>query len=184
VAAHTHGKQGVIWASEAGVRSVEHASYMDDEAARVLKKNGTYYIPTLYVVEPILDPGNPLKIEAENLAKAREVRRHMRGAFRAALRAGVKIAFGTDARESPHGTQTSEFKIYVEVGMTPMQAIQSATRVAAECIGWEKKVGTVEPGRYADLVGVRGDPNADITELERVPWVMKGGKVFKNELTR
>jgi len=72
----------------------------------------------------------------------------------------------------------------VEEGMTPMQAIQSATRVAAECIGWEKKVGTVEPGRYADLVAVRGDPNADITELERVPWVMKGGKVFKNELTR
>ena len=184
VAAHTHGKQGVIWASEAGVRSVEHASYMDDEAARVLKKNGTYYIPTLYVVEPILDPGNPLKIEAENLAKAREVRRHMRGAFRAALRAGVKIAFGTDAGVFPHGTQTREFKIYVEEGMTPMQAIQSATRVAAECIGWEKKVGTVEPGRYADLVAVRGDPIADITELERVPWVMKGGKVFKNELTR
>jgi len=181
VAAHAHGKQAIMWASEAGVRSVEHASYMDDEAARVLKKNGTWYVPTLYVVEPILAEGNPLHIPEENLAKAREVRQHMRGAFRAALRNGVKIAFGSDAGVFPHGDQVREFKIYVAEGMSPMAAIRTATSAAAEMIGWEK-VGAVEPGRYADLVAVSGDPLADITELERVKWVMKGGRVVKDEL--
>jgi len=184
VAAHCHGKEGMIWASNAGVRSIEHGSYMDDEAARVLKKNGTYYVPTLYVIEPILAPGNPLKIQEENLAKAREVKGHMRNAFRVALKEGVKIAFGTDAGVFPHGDQGREFKIYVDEGMTPMRATQSATRVASECIGWERKVGTVERGKYADLVAVTGDPLADITELERVKWVMKGGLVVKDQLGR
>jgi imidazolonepropionase-like amidohydrolase len=184
VAAHAHGKQAIIWASNAGVRSVEHASYMDDEAAKVLKKNGTWYVPTLYVVEPILAPGNPLHIQDENLAKAREVRGHMRGAFRAAMRNGVKIAFGTDAGVFPHGDQVREFKIYVSEGMSPMAAIKTATSSAAELIGWEKKVGTVESGRYADMVAVSADPLKDITELERVAWVMKGGKVYKDELRR
>ena len=184
VAAHTHGKEGIIWASNAGVRSVDHASYMDAEAARTLKRNGAYYVPTLYVVEPILAEGNPLKIQEENLAKARVVRGFMRKAFRTALGAGVKIAFGTDAGVFPHGTQAKEFKIYVDEGMTPMQAIQSATRVAAECMGWERKVGAIATGRNADLIAVRGDPLRDITELERVKWVMKGGKVAKDELTR
>jgi imidazolonepropionase-like amidohydrolase len=182
VAAHAHGKQAIIWASNAGVRSIEHGSYMDDEAARVLKKNGTWYVPTLYVVETILAPGNPLKIQEENLAKAREVKGHMRGAFRAALRNGVKIAFGTDAGVFPHGDQVREFKIYVDEGLTPMQAIQTATRNAAELIGWETRVGTIERGKYADLVAVAGDPLKDITELERVRWVMKGGVVEKDEL--
>ena len=182
VAAHAHGKQAIMWASEAGVRSVEHASYMDDEAARVLRKNGTWYVPTLYVVEPILAEGNPLHIQEENLAKAREVRLHMRSAFRAALRNGVKIAFGSDAGVFPHGDQVREFKIYVAEGLSPMAAIKTATSAAAEMIGWEKRVGAVEPGRYADLVAVSGDPLADITELERVKWVMKGGRVVKDEL--
>ena len=184
VAAHAHGKQAIIWASNAGVRSVEHASYMDDEAARVLKKNGTWYVPTLYVIEPILAPGNPLHILDENLAKAREVRGHMRGAFHAALRNGVNIAFGSDAGVFPHGDQVREFKIYVSEGMSPMAAIKTATSSAAEMIGWSKQVGTVEGGKYADLVAVPGDPLKDITELERVKWVMKGGKVYKDELRR
>ena len=181
VAAHAHGKQAIIWASNAGVRSIEHGSYMDQEAARVLKKNGTWYVPTLYLVEPILAEGNPLHIPEENLAKAREVRQHMRGAFRAALRNGVKIAFGSDAGVFPHGDQVREFKIYVAEGMSPMAAVKTATSAAAEMIGWEK-VGAVEPGRYADLIAVSGDPLADITQLERVKWVMKGGRVVKDEL--
>jgi len=184
VAAHAHGKQGILWASEAGVRSIEHGSYMDDEAARALKKNGTWYVPTLYVVEPILAPGNPLKIQDENLAKARVVKEHMRRAFRVALKTGVRIAFGTDAGVFAHGDQGREFKIYVDEGMTPMQAIQSATRSAAELMGWERKVGTIERGRFADLVAVAGDPLRDITQLERVKWVMKGGTVVKSELAR
>jgi imidazolonepropionase-like amidohydrolase len=173
-----------MWASQAGVRSVEHASYMDDEAAKLLKKNGTWYVPTLYVIEPILAPGNPLHISEESLAKAREVKQHMRAAFRAALKAGVSIAFGSDAGVFPHGDQVREFKIYVSEGMTPMAAIKTATTSAAELIGWEKKVGAVERGKYADLVAVSGDPLKDITELERVKWVMKGGKVVKDELGR
>ena len=184
VAAHCHGKEGMIWASNAGVRSIEHGSYLDAEAAQVLKRNGTYYVPTQYVVEPILAEGNPLRIQPENLAKARAVREQMHDAFKTALREGVKVAFGTDAGVFPHGTQTREFRIYVDQGMTPMQAIQSATRVAAECMGWEKRVGTVEPGRLADLIAVRGDPLKDITELERVKWVMKGGKIYRDELRR
>jgi imidazolonepropionase-like amidohydrolase len=184
VVAHTHGKEGMIWASEAGVRSVDHASYMDAEAARVLRRNGTWYVPTLYVIEPIIAPGNPLKISEESLEKARVVRSHMRSAFRAAMKEGVKVAFGTDAGVFPHGTQAREFKIYVEEGMTPMQAIRSATAAAAECIGWDRRVGAVEAGRFADLVAVSGDPLADITELERVKWVMKGGRVVRDDLAR
>jgi len=182
VAAHAHGKEAIIMASNAGVRSVEHGSYMDDEAAKVLKKNGTWYVPTLYVVEPILAAGNPLKVREESLNKAREVRVHMRAAFRSAMRNGVKIAFGTDAGVFPHGDQVHEFKIYVDEGMTPMQAIQTATLSGAELIGWPGKVGVVAPGAWADLVAVSGDPLKDITELERVKWVMKGGTVWKDAL--
>lgn len=184
VAAHCHGKEGMIWASQAGVRSIEHGTYMDAEAAAVLKKNGTWYVPTLYVVEPILADGNPLQITPGSLKKAQEVRGYMHGAFRTAVKYGVRIAFGTDAGVFPHGTQTKEFKIYTDLGMTPMQAIQTATTSAAELMGWTGKVGVIAPGAYADLVAVSGDPTRDITELERVKWVMKGGALVKDELGR
>jgi imidazolonepropionase-like amidohydrolase len=184
VAAHCHGKEGMIWVSEAGARSVEHGTYMDAEAAAVLKRNGTWYVPTLYVIEPIIAPGNPLKIPEQSLQKAQVVRGHMRNAFRAAVRLGVKIAFGTDAGVFPHGTQAKEFKIYTDLGMTPMQAIQSATRSAAELMGWSGRVGVVAPGSFADMIAVSGDPTRDITELERVKWVMKGGRVYKDERTK
>ena len=182
VAAHCHGKEGMIWVSNAGARSIEHGTYMDAEAAAVLKKNGTWYVPTLHVVDPILAEGNPLKIPEGSLAKARAVRGYMRDAFREAVKQGVKIAFGTDAGVFPHGTQTVEFAIYTELGMTPMQAIQTATTSAAELMGWSGKVGVIAPGAYADLVAVSGDPTRDIRELERVKWVMKGGAVVKDEL--
>ena len=184
VAAHCHGKEGMIWASNAGARSIEHGTYMDTEAAQVLKKNGTWYVPTLYVVEPIIAPGNPLKIPEQNLAKARAVHMQMHEAFKTALKVGVKIAFGTDVGVFPHGTQAKEFKIYTELGMTPMQAIQTATTSAAELMSWSGKVGVVAKGSYADMVAVSGDPTKDITELERVKWVMKGGKVYKDGLKR
>jgi imidazolonepropionase-like amidohydrolase len=182
VAAHAHGKQAIMWASEAGVHSIEHGSYMDDEAARVLKKNGTWYVPTQYVVEPILAPGNPLHVPDESLAKAREVRGHMRAALRAAMRNGVRIAFGSDAGVFPHGDQVREFKIYVDEGMTPMQAIRTCTVNAAELMGWSDRVGDVARGHFADLIATHGDPLRDITELERVAWVMKGGVVVKDQL--
>jgi len=182
VAAHCHGKEGMIWASNAGVRSIEHGTYMDTEAAQVLKKNGTWYVPTLYVLEPLLAPGNPLKITEQSLQKTREVEGHMHNAFKTALKVGVKIAFGTDAGVFPHGTQVKEFKIYTDLGMTPMQAIQTATTSAAELMSWSGKVGVVAKGSYADMVAVSGDPTKDITELERVKWVMKSGKVYKDQL--
>lgn len=184
VAAHCHGKEGMIWASNAGVKSIEHATYMDHEAALVLKRNGTWYVPTLYVIEPILADGNPLKVQPGSLAKARVVRDLMREAFRNALRNGVKIAFGTDVGVFTHGTQAHEFAIYTQLGMTPMQAIQSATLGGAEIMGWSGKVGVVARGAWADLVAVSGDPTRDITELERVKWVMKGGQVLRDELGR
>jgi imidazolonepropionase-like amidohydrolase len=118
------------------------------------------------------------------VVKARVVKDHMRRAFRTALKEGVKIAFGTDAGVFPHGAQARELKIYVDEGMSPMQAIQAATRSAAKCIGWQDHVGTVEPGKYADLIAVAGDPLSDITQLEQVKWVMKGGAVVKDELGR
>jgi imidazolonepropionase-like amidohydrolase len=155
---------------------------MDDEAARVLRKNGTWYIPTLYVVEPIIAEGNPLKIAQENLDKAHVVKDHMRRAFRAALRNGVKIGFGTDAGVFAHGTQGKEFQIYVDEGMSPMRAIQSATRDAAECLGWTGRAGEIRPGAWADMIAVSGDPLRNISELESVDWVMKAGKVWKDEL--
>ena len=182
VAAHCHGKEGMIWVSNAGARSIEHGTYMDAEAAAVLKKNGTWYVPTLYVIEPILAEGNPLKIPAQSIDKARAVRGSMREAFRTAVKQGVKIAFGTDAGVFPHGTQMKEFKIYTDLGMTPMQAIGSATTSAAELMGWSGKVGVVARGAFADMIAVSGDPMKDITELERVKWVMKGGKVYKDVL--
>jgi imidazolonepropionase-like amidohydrolase len=182
VAAHCHGKEGMIWVSEAGARSIEHGTYMDAEAAAVLKRNGTWYVPTLHVVDPILAAGNPLRVPEQSLEKARVVRHQMREAFKSAVRAGVKIAFGTDAGVFTHGTQAKEFKIYTELGLTPMQAIQSATRGAAELMDWSGRVGVVATGAYADMIAVRGDPTRDITELERVKWVMKGGRVYKDEL--
>jgi imidazolonepropionase-like amidohydrolase len=184
VAAHCHGKEGMIWVSNAGARSIEHGTYMDAEAAAVLKKNGTWYVPTLYVIEPILAPGNPLKIPEQSLEKARGVRSHMREAFKTALKSGVRIAFGTDAGVFPHGTQVKEFKIYTDLGMTPMQAILTATMSAADLMSWSGKVGVVASGSYADMIAVAGDPLRDITELERVKWVMKGGKVYKDDLKR
>ena len=183
VAAHCHGKEGMIWVSNAGARSIEHGTYMDAEAAAVLKRNGTWYVPTLYVIEPILAEGNPLHVPEGSLAKARAVRGQMREAFKVALRNGVKIAFGTDAGVFPHGTQTKEFAIYTSLGMTPMQAIQTATTSAADLMGWSGKVGVVAPGAWADMVAVSGDPTRDVTELERVKWVMKGGVVYKDALT-
>ncbi len=184
VAAHCHGKEGMIWVSNAGARSIEHGTYMDAEVAAVLKKNGTWYVPTLYVVEPIVAAGNPLKIPEQSLEKARAVHGHMHSAFRLAVKSGVKIAFGTDAGVFPHGTQAREFKIYTDLGLTPMQAIATATTGAAELLGWSGKVGVVAKGAYADMIAVSGDPTKDVTELERVKWVMKGGKVHKDELKR
>jgi imidazolonepropionase-like amidohydrolase len=180
VAAHAHGAQGVIWASEAGVDSVEHGHLMNDEAIATLKKNGTYLVPTLYLMD--WQRENAAQANLPDFAKRKMELVSETGKMNAkkAFAAGVKIGFGTDAAVYPHGLNAHEFAVYVKLGMTPLQAIQTATINDADLLGWSDKVGTIEPGKWADIVAVEGDPLADVTTLERVKFVMKGGEVVKN----
>ena len=181
VAAHAHGAQGILWASEAGVDSVEHGSYIDDAGIAEMKKNGTYLVPTLYVAQWVVDNAERMHLTANMLDKAREVLPIARKKVARAFAAGVKVAFGTDAGVYPHGTNAHEFAVMVKVGLSPLQAIQAATVNAADLMGWPGRVGTVEAGKWADIIAVDGDPLQDVTTLERVKFVMKGGVVVKNE---
>jgi imidazolonepropionase-like amidohydrolase len=181
VAAHAHGAQGVIWASEAGVDSVEHGHLMNDEAVATLKKNGTYLVPTLYLIDWQMENAAQANLPDFLKQKMGMVSQKAKANVKKAFDAGVKIGFGTDAAVYPHGLNAHEFAVYVKLGMTPLQAIQTATLNDADLLGWSDKVGTVEAGKFADLIAVDGDPLADVTTLERVKFVMKGGEVVKNE---
>jgi imidazolonepropionase-like amidohydrolase len=182
VAAHAHGAEGIVAALKAGVRTVDHGSMLDDRAIAMLKARKAYYVPTLYVGEIVVREGKAMGVPESEIERSRLMGAHRAAAFRRALAAGLPIPFSTDAGVFPHGHNAREFAVRVREGETPMQAIVSATRVAAEAIGWSDRVGTIEPGRYADLVAVAGDPLADITELERVRFVMKGGAVVRHDL--
>ncbi|MGA9799119.1 MAG: amidohydrolase family protein [Terriglobales bacterium] len=181
VAAHAHGAQGILWASEAGVDSIEHGSYIDDAAIAEMKKNGTYLVPTLYLADWFLDNAERLHVPPEMIAKGREVMPAARKNIAHAFASGVKVAFGTDAAVYPHGLNAHEFAVMVKLGLTPLQAIQSSTINAADLLGWSDKMGTVEVGKWGDIIAVDGDPLQDVTTLERVKFVMKGGEVVKNE---
>jgi imidazolonepropionase-like amidohydrolase len=180
VAAHAHGAEGIRWASEAGVDSIEHGSYIDDAAIAVMKKNGTYLVPTLYLADWFLANAEKIGTPAELIAKGREVMPAARKNVARAFAAGVKVGFGTDAAVYPHGLNAHEFAVMVKLGLTPLQAIQAATINDADLLGWSDKIGTIEAGKWADIVAVDGDPLADVTSLERVKFVMKGGEVVKN----
>jgi imidazolonepropionase-like amidohydrolase len=180
VAAHAHGAQGIRWASEAGVDSIEHGSYIDDAAIAEMKKNGTYLVPTLYLMDWFFENAEKIGTPAELIAKGHEVMPAARKNVARAFAAGVKVGFGTDAAVYPHGLNAHEFAVMVKLGLTPLQAIQAATVNDADLLGWSDKVGTIEEGKWADLVAVDGDPLADVTTLERVKFVMKGGEVIKN----
>jgi imidazolonepropionase-like amidohydrolase len=162
-------------AAEGAARGASKAP--DDPAASF-----TYYVPTLYVTEAILQEGKALNVPESEIQRSRAIASFKIASFRKALRAGLPIPFGTDAGVFPHGRNAREFAIRVREGESPMQAIVSATRVSAEAIGWSDRVGTLEAGKYADLVAVSADPLGDITELERVRWVMKGGIIYRDEL--
>jgi imidazolonepropionase-like amidohydrolase len=181
VAAHAHGAQAILWASEAGVDSIEHGSYIDDAAIAEMKKNGTYLVPTLYLGDWFLENAEIIHLPDFLQAKAKAVipaaRKHIAHAFAS----GVKVAFGTDAAVYPHGQNAHEFAVMVKLGLSPLQAIQAATINAADLLGWAGQVGSLEPGAWADVVAVDGDPLKDVTTLERVKFVMKGGEVVKNE---
>ena len=181
VAAHAHGAQGILWASEAGVDSIEHGSYIDDAGIAEMKKNGTYLVPTLYLGDWFLENAERNHVPDFLLGKAKTVMPIARKNIAHAFASGVKVAFGTDAAVYPHGLNAHEFAVMVKLGLTPLQAIQAATVNAADLLGWQGKVGSLEPGTWADIVAVDGDPLKDVTTLERVKFVMKGGDVVKNE---
>ncbi len=181
VAAHAHGAEGVRWASEAGVDSIEHGHLMDDAAIATLKKNGTYLVPTLFLTEYMQSNLDRSNVPEFSKQKMRDVAAAAQINAKKAISAGVKVAFGTDAAVYPHGLNAGEFHVYVKLGMTPLAAIQTATINAADLLGWTKTVGTVEVGKWADLIAVDGDPTKDVTTLEHVKFVMKGGTVYKND---
>ena len=174
VAAHAIGSDGIAAALRAGVDSIEHGNGLTDETLKEMERRGVYWVPTITVTIYVA-PGRagdwPKMVESE------------RRAFARALQTRVKIAFGTDVGGFPWTSlnQARELRYYVEYGMTPAQAIHSATMTAAELLGWSDRIGSIEPGKHADLIAVRGDPLADITELERVTFVMKDGVVVRNE---
>ena len=181
VAAHAHGGEGIKLAVEAGVDSIEHGTYIDDEAVRMMKAKGVYLVPTLYLSNWFLANYQRLGIPPPIIAKAKEVMPAMQKNISRAIQQGVPVAFGTDAAVYPHGLNAREFAVYVRYGMTPLAAIQTATISAAKLIGWEDRVGRVEKGMFADVIAVDGDPLKDITQLERVRAVIKGGVVVRRK---
>jgi imidazolonepropionase-like amidohydrolase len=181
VAAHAHGAEAIKRALRAGVASIEHASLIDDEGIRLAKEKGAYLVMDIYNDDYIMAEYKRLGYPQKILDKEASVGRLQRENFRRAVQAGVKLAYGTDAGVYPHGWNGKQFAKMVQWGMTPMQAIQSATTSGADLLGWSDRVGSIQAGRYADIVAVDGDPLRDITELERVKFVMKGGVVYRGE---
>jgi imidazolonepropionase-like amidohydrolase len=181
VAAHAHGADGIKAALRAGVRTIDHGSMLDEEGAQLIKQKGAWFAPTLYVGQAILEDNKALNIPAHQVEREKMMTGTQERAFKLALAQKLPIAFATDAGVFPHGRNAKEFALRVGLGQSPMAAIEGATRIAAEAIGWSDRVGTLEAGRFADLIAVTGDPIADITELERVNFVMKGGVVYRRD---
>lgn len=184
VAAHAHGTEGIKAALRAGVRTIDHGSMLDDEAITMIKARQAWYVPTLYVGEAVLAEGKSRGIPDSEIERSRQMVAFRTGTFRKALAAGLDIPFSTDAGVFPHGQNAREFASRVREGESPMHAILGATRVAAEVLGWSDRVGTLEPGKFADLIAVEGDPLQDITELQRVKWVMKDAVVYLDGLRK
>lgn len=182
VAAHAHGAQGIRWATEAGVDSIEHGSYIDDAAIAAMKQHGTCLVPTMYLQTWMLENAQSIGLPAMYAGKMRQVTEVARKNVSHAFASGVKVAFGTDAAVYPHGLNAREFNIYVQMGMTPIQAIQTATVNAADLLGWSDRIGTLDLGKFADIVAVNGDPTKDVTTLEHPVFVMKGGVVYRNDV--
>jgi imidazolonepropionase-like amidohydrolase len=182
VAAHAHGAEGIKRAIRGGVTSIEHGTYMDDEAIDLFKKYGVWYVPTITAGKSVADSAKQPGFFPDIIAgKAMAVGPRIQATFAKAFKAGVKIAFGTDAGVYAHGKNWIEFVYMTEAGMPVLEAIKSATLSAAELIGIEDKTGTIEKGKLADIVAVDGDPVKDIQAMGRMKFVMKGGIVYKNE---
>jgi imidazolonepropionase-like amidohydrolase len=182
VAAHDHGEGAINAAVRLGVDSIEHGTYADKESFRLMKQHGTYLVPTELIGQAVyqLAKTHPEQLNPGSAQKAIETAPRMMEMLHNAYKAGVKIAFGTDESLVPHGQNAREFGYMVQAGMTPMDAIIAATGSAADLIGDTDDIGSIRPGRYADIVAVDGDPLADISVLEHVAFVMKGGAVYKS----
>jgi imidazolonepropionase-like amidohydrolase len=182
VAAHAHGAQGILWATESGVDSIEHGSYIDEASIAAMKKNGTYLVPTLYLEDWMIEKGNLPPIYQQKMKDTIVVAKKN---VKHAIESGVKIALGTDAAVYPHGLNAHELDVYVnQMGMTPLAAVQSATVNAADLMGWSAKTGSIEPGHWADIIAVERNPLEDVRVLQHVSFVMKGGTVYKNEAVK
>jgi imidazolonepropionase-like amidohydrolase len=178
VAAHAHGAQGILWATQAGVDSIEHGSYMTDEDITAMKAHGTYFVPTAYLIDWMQQYG---KLPPFYAQKMRDVSAVEKANAKKAIKAHVKVALGTDAAVYPHGLNAHEFDVYVDqFGMSPLEAIQAGTVNAADLMGWSDKVGALEPGKWADVIAVSGDPLKDVKLLQHVAFVMKAGVVYKS----
>ena len=185
VAAHAHGKRGMEAAIRAGVDSIEHGTYLDAETIAVFKKHGAYLVPTVIAGKTVEEMAKkPGALHPTVREKAARIGPLMQAAFGRAWKGGVKIAFGTDSGVSVHGENAREFGYMVEAGMPAIEAILSATRNAADLLGAAGDVGSIQKGRFADVIAVDGDPTRDITEMQRVRFVMKGGVVYKNDSVR
>jgi imidazolonepropionase-like amidohydrolase len=179
VAAHAHGSQGILWATQAGVDSIEHGSYIDDESIAEMKKRGTYLVPTLYLEDWMVEKGNLPPFYLQQMQDTIAVAKHN---LKHAMESEVKIALGTDAAVYPHGLNAHELDVYVnQMGMTPLAALQSATVNAADLMGWSAKTGSLEPGHWADIIAVQSNPLEDVRVLQHVNFVMKSGVVYKSE---
>ncbi len=184
VAAHAHGTLGINRAVLAGVNSVEHCSMVDNETIKLMKEKGTYMVPTLYALDYIIETYSTKGFPEKIINKAKSIKTEKEDGFKRAVKAGVKIAYGTDAAVIPHGWNAKDFVYMVKAGMTPMQTIQSATINAADLLNVKDKTGSITVGKYADIIAVENNPIDDISVLERVKFVMKDGKIYKNELQK
>jgi imidazolonepropionase-like amidohydrolase len=179
VAAHAHGAEGIKRSVRAGVRSIEHGSLMDDEAISMMAEAGTYLVADVWEGDWIAEQGRAQGWSTEVLRKNEETTEAQREGFAKCVQAGVRLAYGTDSGVYPHAMVARQFATMVELGMTAMQAIRSATVVAAELIGWGDRVGAIEPGMFADLIAVEGDPLVGVDALTDVAVVIKGGEILK-----
>ena len=179
MAAHAHGNEGIRFAIEAGVDSVEHASFLDAQTIRLAKKHGTALSMDIYNTEYTLAEGEANGVPKENLDKEREVGAIQRESFRMAVKAGANMVFGSDAGVYPSGDNGKQFQRMVTFGMTPVQALQAATTASAKLLGWEDRVGRIAPGFFADIIAVEKSPLKDISAMENVVFVMKGGTIYK-----
>ena len=181
VAAHAHGAAGIKYAVLAGVDSIEHGSYINDEDIQLMKQHGTYLVPTIWLGDWLMENYLKLGLTPNVVEKMKTVLPIARQNIAHAFQSGVKVAFGTDAAVYPHGLNAHEFAMMVKLGMTPLASVQAATVNAADLLGWSDRVGTLEAGKFADLIAVEGDPLADVHVLETVHFVMKGGEVVKSQ---